>query len=156
MADDTRLTTHEGTPDLGLSQNFKDFSTFTQSSQTRGVYFPRRQKHYETQSFSEKNPTGRRSSTSPWRSHPSRRRLGLPRFWDLVKFSKIFQLLLRAPKLEECTSPDARSTMRDSRFQKKIQPADALRLPHGGVTPRAGDSQPTSEVHSGQWNTPST
>ena len=75
VADDTRLTTHEGTPDLGLSRIFNDFSTFTQSSQTHGVYFPRHQKHYETQSFSEKNPTGRRSSTSPWESHPSSRRL---------------------------------------------------------------------------------
>ena len=79
VADDTRLTTHEGTPDLGLSQIFKDFVTSTQSSQTRGAYFPRPQKDYETQSFSEKNPTGRRSSTSPWRSHPSSRRLALTR-----------------------------------------------------------------------------
>ena len=62
---------------LGLSQIFKDFVTSTQSSPTHGVYFPRCQKHYETQSFSEKNPTARRSSTSPWRSHPSSRRLAL-------------------------------------------------------------------------------
>ena len=177
VADDTRLTTREATPDLGLSQIFKDFSTSTQSSQTHGVHLPRCQEHYETQSFSPKNPTSRRSSTSPWRvhppleqatrlprvwdlakfsrilqllhrapklmectHHPSSRRLGLPRVWDLVKFSKILQLLHRAPKLVECTSLDGRSTTRHSSFQKKIQPADALRLPHGGFTPRAGDS----------------
>ena len=54
--------------------------------------------------------------------------------WDLAKFSKIFQLLHRAPKLVECTCLDARSTTRHSSFQKKIQPPDAHRLPHGGFT----------------------
>ena len=128
--------TYEGGPPRAVESTLD--LTSSNRTQTRGGYITRRRDRFETMLYF----STRRTSTR----------------WSgvLAKFSKIFQLLLRAPKLEECTSPDARSTMRDSRFQKKIQPADALRLPHGGVTPRAGDSQPTSEVHSGQWNTPST
>ena len=46
---------------LGLSQIFIDFSTSTQSSQTRGVYFPRRQKRFETMLYF--STRGRRTST---------------------------------------------------------------------------------------------
>ena len=142
VADDTRLTTHEGTPDLGLSRIFNDFSTFTQSSQTHGVYFPRHQKHYETQSFSEKNPTGRRSSTSPWESHPSSRRLatyGWGPFWAVESTLDLnfFKSNPKSRRLHNSTS---------GTFSDKVIFLDSAYV----------DSLPTRKVHSGQWNTPST
>ena len=108
MADSPIERRPRGMADLGLSRIFKHFSTFTQSHHTRGVYVPRPQERNGRQSFSPKIPTARRSSTPPWRIHPSSGDRVVWPIWDLVEFSNIFQLLHRVTTLEEYASHDPR------------------------------------------------
>ena len=64
-------------------------------------------------------------SDFPMPDSPVARRPRLHPIWDLVKFSKKIQLLHRALRPEERVCPDIRNTLRDSRFDQKIQPRRA-------------------------------
>ena len=69
-------------------------------------------------------------SDFPMPDSPVARRPRLHPIWDLVEFSTKIQLLHRALRPEERVRPDVRNTLRDSRFDQKIQPVEPT--PHVG------------------------